>query len=376
MISSEGASIVTKQKQRLSLHFFSRLDIASILMVIVFALLVVGSLFPQEPESLISDPALQQAWDRAVHARYGQFAGIYQFLGIFHFAASPIFLVASGLLVMVTLICNLLRWRTIWRESLNTDVECTKAQLDSLPLNKAIDLPVETDYSISLIQVLRRRRYHVRVKEVEGTLHLRANRYRFTHLGSLANHLAVPLLLIAVIVTAVFATSTNLAIGPGEQVAVGSGTGWTVRNDGFEVLYNTNGSPSSFEAVVTPYLKSIRQPSRLLRVNEPLNFGQYTLFLSSYWGTPEQYGIVLIAARDPGFLPFLAAGVLMLLGMSTALLFPNKKIYAHRGLENKLTIAGKASRYAYAFEEEFDKIVDEVVVSPIATIPGEDKPLL
>jgi cytochrome c biogenesis protein ResB len=344
-------------------------------MVIVFALLVVGSLFPQEPESLISDPALQQAWDSAVHARYGQFAGIYQFLGIFHFAASPIFLVASGLLVIVTLICNLLRWRMIWRESLNTDVDCTKAQLDSLPLNKTIDLPVETEYFNSLVQVLRKRRYHVRVKEVESTLYLKADRFRFTHLGSLTNHLAVPLLLIAVIVTAVFATSTNLAIGPGEQVAVGSGTGWTVRNDGFEVLYNTNGSPSSFEAVVTPYFKSIRQPSRLLRVNEPLNFGLYTLFLSSYWGVPGQYGIVLIVARDAGFFPFLAAGVLMLLGMSTALLFPHKKIYAHRGLENNLTIAGIASRYAYAFDAEFDSIVNSVVVSPISTKPGEVKPL-
>ncbi|MHB9034013.1 MAG: cytochrome c biogenesis protein ResB [Anaerolineae bacterium] len=338
----------------------TRLDIAAIVLAAVLVLTIAGSFFPQEPEALATDPSVRQLWTNALESRYGASLDFLTALGVFHFARSPIFLVMVGILFVLTLLCSVKRWRSIWRKAWVKSVNTDRAIIDAGPLARSLRTPQGCDGFTALAVELRRRHYRVR-QDTRGQFgFLQAEANQKSQLGSILTHIALLLLFAAATVTSLYATTTFLSIGPGEVAGVGENTGWTIRNEDFEVLYNRDGSPSSYEAVITPYDHSVRQVSRLLHVNEPMRVGAYTLYLSSYWGSAGSYGVVLIVARDPGFLAFLIAGLLLVLGICVSLFFPHRIVWAYAGNEGSLHVAGSGSRYTAGFEEHYEAILETV----------------
>lgn len=148
---------------------------------------------------------------------------------------------------------------------------------------------------------------------------LRADRHAWARLGSLATHLAVPLLVLAAGISSLLATRHDLLLGPGSLVPLARTSDLLLRLDAFAVAVDANGAPSSYEAQIDLIEDGVAFDRQHLRVNRPIVADGYTIYLDSYWGTPGDYGVALTVARDPGYLLFVIAGLLLLSGTIASL---------------------------------------------------------
>jgi len=70
--------------------------------------------------------------------------------------------------------------------------------------------------------------------------------------------------------------------------------------------------------------------------------------------------VTLLAVRDPGYGLVIAAGFLLLLGMTVSFNFPHACVRARIGPPGTLCLAGQADRRAHGFEREFAGLVEEI----------------
>jgi len=191
-------------------------------------------------------------------------------------------------------------------------------------------------------------------------VYLRGDRNRLTSLATLVTHLAVLLLLVGAALSGGYGWREEVTLGPGEAVEIGHTSGLTLRNTGFTVERYPDGSAAGHEAQVAFIVEGQGATSGRIRVNEPLNYGPVRLYLRGYDGTAGQYSITLLAVHDPGYGPVIAAGFLLLLGMTASFNFPHCCIRARIEPEGTLCLAGRADRRAYDFEREFAALVEEI----------------
>jgi len=67
-----------------------------------------------------------------------------------------------------------------------------------------------------------------------------------------------------------------------------------------------------------------------------------------------------LAVRDPGYGLVVAAGLLLLFGLTVTFNFPHCRIHARIEPEERLRLAGWADRRAWDFEREFVALVEEI----------------
>lgn len=90
-------------------------DVAAILILAVLLLAALGSCFPQLPPLVAADPEREARWEAAMHARHGALTDLLAAGGVFRWFHFPALLVPLALLVVITLVCTLDRWRGVWR---------------------------------------------------------------------------------------------------------------------------------------------------------------------------------------------------------------------------------------------------------------------
>ena len=396
-------------------RFLGRMDVAAVLILVVLLLVVLGSCFPQLSPPVAADAGRLAQWEVAVRARYGGLADVLTAIGAFRCFRSPVFLVPLALLAVATLVCTFDRWRGLWRRAFRQPVRCSQAALDGAPYTARLSVPIElpaphrrgaggevppsphrrgaggevppsprrggaggevppsprrggaggeVDLPNVVCECLEERGFRVRATEVATTdrsfVYLRGDRNRLTSLATLVTHLAVLLLLVGAALSGGYGWREEVTLGPGEAVEIGHTSGLTLRNTGFTVERYPDGSAAGYEAQVAFIVEGQGATSGHIRVNEPLNYGPVRLYLRGYDGTAGQYSITLLAVHDPGYGPVIAAGFLLLLGMTASFNFPHCCIRARIEPEGTLCLAGRADRRAYDFEREFAALVEEI----------------
>jgi cytochrome c biogenesis protein len=73
--------------------------------------------------------------------------------------------------------------------------------------------------------------------------------------------------------------------------------------------------------------------------------------------TPDHY-TVFLAVHDPSFVPVVAAGFLLLIGLSLSFYFPHKRLWAIASGEGEVRLAGMAERHKESFSREFAALVE------------------
>jgi len=345
-------------------RFLARMNVAAVLITVVLLLAALGSCFPQLPLAVAADAGRLACWETAVRARYGALTEWLAVGGAWRWFRSPVFLAPLALLAIATLACTLGRWREVWRRALHQPVRCSDAALDGAPYVARLSAPATVDLPRVVREVLERRGFRVRTTEIVPTgslpLYLRGDRNRLTPLATWVTHLAVLLRLLGAALSSGYGWREEVSIGPGETAGVGHGSGLALRNEGFTIVRYPDGSVMGYEAQVAVVEKGREATRGSIRVNEPLTYGPVGLHLRGYAGTEGRYSVTLLAVRDPGYGPVIAAGFLLLLGMSVSFNFPHCCVRARIGPEGGLCLAGRADRRACDFGREFAALVDKV----------------
>jgi cytochrome c biogenesis protein ResB len=348
-------------------RFWKRLDVAAVLILVVLLLAAFGSCFPQLSPSVAADPERLAQWTAGVRERYGALTDVLAASGAFRCFQSPLFLIPLALLAIATLLCTLHRWQSVWRRAFDQPVRCSDVALDAAPHTARLIASSVTGTPEVMRQVLKRWGFSVQSETGGEARFIRGDRNRLAPLATLVTHLAVLLLLMGAVLSGRYGWREEITVAPGETAPVGHGSGLAVRNDGFAVTRYPNGSASGYTAQVTIVEGGREATHGSVRVNEPLAHNSVGLHLSGYEGTGDRYTITLLAVHDPGYGLVIAAGFLLLLGLTVSFNFPHCWVHARLEADGTLRLAGRADRRAYDLECEFAALVAEIECDGTAT---------
>jgi cytochrome c biogenesis protein len=325
-------------------RWLSSIRVAVVLLIAVAAAALIGTLFPQLPPDVAADPAALADWMTLAHDRYGALTGLYKTLGFFDVYHSPWFLPLLVLLVLNTAVCTWNRVQSIWRTLTRPTVRMPDAFFQRAGQRLAVTgLPRKTAEIVDAY--LRRRGYRVFRQDVGLTTYFYADHNWVGRVGTLVTHVAfVALVLAASWGRAVGWRENQLILSPGEPRPVGHGLPITLRSEGFEIVRHPSGMPRDYRAPVTVLENGEEVLRQTIRINAPFTYRGVTFYLASYIpvpGQPDVPHVVLMAVHDPGYVPVIAAGVVMLVGLVLSFYLPHRRLWVKVAQDGQTWMAGK-----------------------------------
>ena len=338
----------------------SRLEVAASLLAIVLLLAAFGSSLPQLSPAVVEDASRMALWREAVHNKYGARADLLWSLGLFRFSRSVLFLLPLALLGASTTLCTINRWRGAWRKAFARAVVCPDAVFEASAYRARFEAQVGTNLQEAVQESLRERGFRVRRETSAELTYLRADRNGLSPLATLANHLALLLLLAGALLSSLCAWREELTIPPDEMTQISHLSGLALRNEGFAIARYPSGAAASYEARIRLIERGNQMASGTVSLNKPLAYKSLRIYLRGYEGKEDGYTILLLAGYDPGYLLFVVAGFLLLVGLCVSFFLPHTCIQARIRTEGTLHLAGHAERPAYNFDREFASLVAEI----------------
>lgn len=223
--------------------------------VLLLILLVVAALGTFFPQRPVASPEALARWEEMVRARYGALTGLLEGLGFFRWPQSPLLWTTLVLVGLATVLCTLSRWHAVWR-------------------------------------AFRR--------------------------GTLLIHLAVPLLLLALVLTRL-GWQEEWTVHPGETISLTAWRGLSLRCDEVMVDRYPDGSIADYRVTISVLARDGEIRRGVVRFNVPLPVGDAAVFLSGYTVQEGRPAVTLRGVRDPGYGLFGVAGGLLVLGLVLSL---------------------------------------------------------
>lgn len=287
-------------------------------------LAAVASLFPQMPPRL--EPSARLAWLEAARARYGAWSDWMARLGLFRLYRSPLFVLLGVSLGVSSAFCLVARWHIQWRRARRARGAWEPARVPvQAAEGRRYDLPAEADtrdLMAAFALALAGRGYRVSEFGEYPARRFYARKRSWSHLGTLATHLGVMLLVLAALWSSLGAMRSTIALGLQQTAPLAPQSDYVLKNNGLTTLYGASGAVLGYELRLVTYDGHGAVREQALSATHPLSLDGYTVHLFSYWGTLGTDGVVLIIARDPGYWLFVVAGLLIMLGTATTLWLP------------------------------------------------------
>lgn len=200
---------------------------------------------------------------------------------VFH---SLIFSLTLGLLAIAIVICTLNRVPGIWRSISQPTVVTTRHFFKTAEPSVTFQAAEESETAATqLTRMLRTQRYRVLTKQVDGQIHLYADKHRFGKLGTFPFHLALILVLVGGIVGSEFGFREQAFTVPEGSIRdVGRGTGLRLQLERFVDTYSQIGAPQEYRSDVILYDGEQEVRRKSLTVNQPLTYRGVTFYQSSF----------------------------------------------------------------------------------------------
>lgn len=265
-------------------HALTSMRTAVALMLALAVLTLIGTVVTQAPFGLADEPQARAAWLDAVRPRYGGWTGAMEALQLFAVFSSVWFrTIALGLTTSI-LACSLSRLRGLWRTAAHPRTKMAATFYASAP--HRADLLATCAPAVAL-EALRHelgsRDYRIATERDAEGVHVYADRFRWAPFGSLMGHVSLILILVgALIGSAGGFRDAEFAVAVGSVRQVGHGTGLAVEARSFTDTYYESGSPSDFASDLTIYRDGAPVASQTVRVNQPLRYGDLTLYQSFF----------------------------------------------------------------------------------------------
>jgi cytochrome c biogenesis protein len=247
----------------------------------------------QLPDFAYRSPSDYATAIETIHARYDPVLGpglvnVLERLGAFGIFKSGIF--GFGLVVLVTsiIICTLDRTPKLWRDVSAVRVIQPEPFFDPRLPDRAQMRGVTAS---DVVAAARRRGFHLREAAApDGTAYLYGDRHRYTKLATLLTHTGLVLFLVAAAVTSRFGDEQGLVVPEGSSLTVQSiGTPGLllVKNLDFEAPGFDTGKPTDFTTDLAVYRDGTEVARKTIRVNDPLNVGDYTFHQNGFGPAPH-----------------------------------------------------------------------------------------
>ncbi len=271
--------------------FFSSVKLAIVLLILLAAASVIGTLIPQG-----ESPA-------AYAARYGQLAGLLsglQLTGLYH---SGWYLALLFFFAVNTIVCTLARLPAKCRRAFRPKVETETAGLLALKVKGRLGKNAPAgEVRAKLEAALRAHRYRVRGQAVEKRLCLLAQKKKLGHFGSDAVHLGLLVIIAGGIVSGLAGFRTHFDLSEGQTFKVPQ-AGFEIRLDRFETEYYPQGMVKAWKSTVTVVENGAPVLTRPILVNKPLTHGGFSFYQTGYgsnWDNPK-LEVTIKKKNDPSF---------------------------------------------------------------------------
>lgn len=249
-------------------NFFSSMKLGLVLLLIIAAAAIVGTLIPVNPQTnLPTFNIYQQVWFRGI----------------------------LGLLCMNLLVCSLNRWKVIKRSFGSPKLRVSENYLKQLKQFSSVrQKGTITGMVDSLETSLRSKGYRVFKEETDGTAFLAADRGRIGVLGSFITHLSFLIITAGAIfggftgyegyVSALEGRSFSLTqdVTWDTKVKPGPTDEFQVKVNKFWIDYRTDGSVKGYYSDLTVIDNGQEKGRKVIRVNDPLNYKGVKFYQSSY----------------------------------------------------------------------------------------------
>ena len=123
-------------------RFFTSVRLALVLILILTAAVMTGTLLYQAPPSVIADPAPYAQWLDRARSKYGLWTDVFDFFRLFNVFHSLWFRLIIALLTANIIICSLNRWRGVWTTVFKTRVRMGDAFFQHARYNAALSVPL------------------------------------------------------------------------------------------------------------------------------------------------------------------------------------------------------------------------------------------
>ena len=252
-------------------RFFCSVRAAVAEIAFLALLVLIGTLRGSEVPQWMADavPAIQPLVDRWYD---------------FDVFSSAIFAVTLAVIAVAIAICTINRAPGIWQTISTPRIRTSPGYIRDAEVNAVYTTALPADQlQADIAQLLRQKRYRFITEQVGDQVHFYGDKNRWAKLGTYPFHLALILLLVGGIVSAMFGfRDVEFAVAEGETRQVGHGTDLSVELVRFTDTYIATGDPSQYRSDVVIYEGGERVKSGEITVNNPISAGVATFYQASF----------------------------------------------------------------------------------------------
>lgn len=327
------------------------MKLALTLLFILAIFSIVGTILPQGETVLQTDWPKNPVYD------------FYKTIGLFDMYRSRWFMGIMYLLVFNLSMCIYKRLPSAVRKTIRPRVDVNDVFIKKQPLTVAIEGAGERGLRMAK-DVFGGRRFRIRTGSTGSFM---GERGRFTPVASLAFHMSFLFIGVGAAVMVLFGFDRSLEVPDGRTVAVPE-TDLRVKNYEFNVEYIevregdrvTGYRPSVFSSDLEVFRGEESLGRKTITVNSPLRIEGVNFHQSSYYRTNRGYVTVLGVTHSPGKSLIYIGFFLMMGGISFAIYFPHRRIWAKMSESGDLLIGGRTNRSKVAFQRDFERIISEL----------------
>ena len=274
------------------IRFFSSVKLAIILLIILAAASILGTLIPQGRSM------------EEYAARYGQMSGLFtrlQLTGLYH---SVWYMAVLGLFALNILVCTLTRLGPKWRRGVRPALAFDPKSVGAMKVKDKMKRNASPGDTLGeLKSAFGEAGYKLRSEEREGRTSVLARKRIWGIFGSDIVHLGLLVIIAGGIVSGLTGSREEMSLKEGQTLAV-PGADFELRLDKFTTEYYPDGNVKDWKSDLTVLESGKPVLSRTIEVNSPLSYKGYRFYQTSYgwnWDNP----VVIVEVRkksDPAYL--------------------------------------------------------------------------
>lgn len=268
-------------------RFFTSVRLALVLILMIAAAVLAGTLLDQAPGSVIADSSAYDAWLEQARGKYGFWTDVFARLQLFNVFHTLWFRVLIGLLTANIIVCSINRWKGIWITAFRTRTRMGDAFFQHARYNAAMTARMPAAEAAQRARrALSRAHYRVVTQPEDGAVAIYADRYRLSRFGTYLSHLSIVLILAGTVIGGLWGFHDDaFIVAEGTTRDVGRGTGLSVELVEFTDEYDVQGPPKDFRSEIVIFKDGQEVKRGTVRVNSPMSYDGVRFFQSFFGQT-------------------------------------------------------------------------------------------
>jgi cytochrome c biogenesis protein len=252
-------------------HTLTSVRLALILILLIAAATLAGTLLDQVPASMVGDSTAYNRWVDGVRGRYGIFTDVMSRVQLFQVFSSIWFKGLVALLVANIIVCTLNRWSSIRTQVFSPRVRMTPAYFERARIGASFSVNIDTPMAVQAVRSGLRGSGYRAVTEDGEAVAMYADRFRLSRLGTFLTHLGLVLILVGAIMGGLFGWKDDqFIVAEGSTQPLPLAKNISVKLDQFEEQYYPEGAPKDFASSIVIYDNGKEVKRGTTRVNSPV----------------------------------------------------------------------------------------------------------